>query len=47
MRKLDIHNKTQLIHYAIQKKIIQIPNLVDEPPTALIANASGEPTLNE
>ena len=24
MRKLDIHNKTQLVHYAIQKKIIQL-----------------------
>jgi DNA-binding NarL/FixJ family response regulator len=28
MRKLDIHNKAQLVQYAIQKKIIQIPNLV-------------------
>jgi DNA-binding NarL/FixJ family response regulator len=27
MRKLDIHNKAQLVQYAIQKKIIQIPNL--------------------
>ena len=25
MRKLDIHNKTQLVTYAIQKKIIKIP----------------------
>ena len=25
MRKLDIHNKAQLVHYAIQKKIIQLP----------------------
>ena len=25
MRKLDIHNKAQLVTYAIQKKIIQIP----------------------
>ncbi len=25
MRKLDIHNKAQLVQYAIQKKIIQIP----------------------
>ncbi|MBM3776061.1 MAG: response regulator transcription factor [Acidobacteria bacterium] len=25
MRKLDIHNKTQLVQYAIQKKIIRIP----------------------
>jgi DNA-binding NarL/FixJ family response regulator len=24
MRKLDIHNKAQLVHYAIQKKIIQL-----------------------
>jgi DNA-binding NarL/FixJ family response regulator len=24
MRKLDIHNKTQLVHYAIQKKIIRL-----------------------
>jgi len=28
MRKLDIHNKAQLVQYAIQKKIIQIPVLV-------------------
>ena len=27
MRKLDIHNKAQLVQYAIQKKIIQIPRL--------------------
>jgi two-component system, NarL family, response regulator NreC len=27
MRKLDIHNKAQLVQYAIQKKIIQIPVL--------------------
>jgi DNA-binding NarL/FixJ family response regulator len=27
MRKLDIHNKAQLVQYAIQKKIIQIPTL--------------------
>ncbi len=26
MRKLDIHNKAQLVQYAIQKKIIQLPN---------------------
>jgi two-component system, NarL family, response regulator NreC len=26
MRKLDIHNKAQLVHYAIQKKIIQLPS---------------------
>ncbi len=25
MRKLDLHNKAQLVQYAIQKKIIQIP----------------------
>ncbi|MCX6594589.1 MAG: response regulator transcription factor [Acidobacteria bacterium] len=25
MRKLDIHNKAQLVQYAIQKKIIQLP----------------------
>ena len=25
MRKLDVHNKSQLITYAIQKKIITIP----------------------
>ena len=24
MRKLDIHNKAQLVHYAVQKKIIQL-----------------------
>jgi two-component system response regulator NreC len=28
MRKLDIHNKAQLVQYAIQKKIIQLPALV-------------------
>ena len=27
MRKLDIHNKAQLVHYAIQRKIIQIPSV--------------------
>jgi DNA-binding NarL/FixJ family response regulator len=27
MRKLDIHNKAQLVQYAIQKKVIQIPML--------------------
>jgi len=27
MRKLDIHNKAQLVQYAIRKKIIKIPNL--------------------
>jgi len=25
MRKLDIHNKAQLVQYAVQKKIIKIP----------------------
>lgn len=29
MRKLDIHNKAQLVQYAIQKKIIRLPALVD------------------
>jgi DNA-binding NarL/FixJ family response regulator len=28
MRKLDIHNKAQLVQYAIQKKIIQLPTMV-------------------
>lgn len=28
MRKLDIHNKAQLVQYAIQKKIIQLPTLM-------------------
>ncbi len=28
MRKLDIHNKAQLVQYAIQKKIIRLPGLV-------------------
>lgn len=28
MRKLDIHNKAQLVQYAIQKKIIKIPNMI-------------------
>jgi DNA-binding NarL/FixJ family response regulator len=28
MRKLDIHNKAQLVQYAIQKKIIQLPMMV-------------------
>jgi two-component system response regulator NreC len=27
MRKLDIHNKATLVQYAIQKKIIKIPNM--------------------
>jgi two-component system, NarL family, response regulator NreC len=30
MRKLDIHNKAQLVQYAIQKKIIKIPNMPDQ-----------------
>ena len=29
MRKLDIHNKAQLVQYAIQKKIIRLPELVE------------------
>ena len=29
MRKLDIHNKAQLVQYAIQKKIIRLPGLVE------------------
>jgi len=28
MRKLDIHNKAQLVHYAIRKKIIRLPEAV-------------------
>jgi len=28
MRKLDIHNKAQLVQYAIQKKVIRLPVLV-------------------
>jgi two-component system response regulator NreC len=28
MRKLDIHNKAQLVQYAIQKKIIRLPEVV-------------------
>jgi two-component system response regulator NreC len=28
MRKLDIHNKAQLVHYAIQKKIFRLPETV-------------------
>jgi len=29
MRKLDIHNKAQLVQYAIQKKIIRLPELLE------------------
>jgi DNA-binding NarL/FixJ family response regulator len=29
MRKLDIHNKAQLVQYAIQKKVIRLPELVE------------------
>ncbi len=29
MRKLDIHNKAQLVAYAIQRKIIRLPELVN------------------
>jgi two-component system, NarL family, response regulator NreC len=47
MRKLDIHNKTQLVHYAIQKKIILIPNLANKPSTDLVAEASGEHAAKE
>jgi DNA-binding NarL/FixJ family response regulator len=28
MRKLDIHNKAQLVQYAIQKKVIRLPVMV-------------------
>ena len=28
MRKLDIHNKAQLVQYAIQKKVIRLPELM-------------------
>jgi DNA-binding NarL/FixJ family response regulator len=28
MRKLDIHNKAQLVQYAIQKKLIRLPELI-------------------
>jgi two-component system response regulator NreC len=28
MRKLDIHNKAQLVQYAIQKKVIRLPEFV-------------------
>jgi two-component system response regulator NreC len=28
MRKLDIHNKAQLVHYAVQKKIVHVMELV-------------------
>lgn len=28
MRKLDIHNKAQLVQYAIQKKVIRLPEMV-------------------
>jgi two-component system, NarL family, response regulator NreC len=27
MRKLDIHNKAQLVTYAIQKKIVRLPEM--------------------
>ena len=27
MRKLDIHNKAQLVQYAIQKKIMRLPDV--------------------
>ena len=30
MRKLDIHNKAQLVQYAIQKKIVRLPEPVNE-----------------
>jgi len=29
MRKLDIHNKAQLVQYAIQKKVIRLPELAE------------------
>ena len=25
MRKLSIHNKAELVHYAIRRKVIQVP----------------------
>jgi DNA-binding NarL/FixJ family response regulator len=42
MRKLDIHNRAQLVLYAVQNKIIQLSNPVDQLSTALIANVRGE-----
>jgi len=39
MRKLDVHNKAQLVHYAFQKKIIRFPNPVHQLSTDLIAEA--------
>ncbi len=44
MRKLDIHNKAQLVQYAIQKKIIQLPGIerarsIDQRVTSDVARA--------
>ena len=47
MRKLDLHNKTQLVHYAVQKKIIQFPNLVREPTTASIGDGNGDRAVKD
>jgi len=31
MRKLDIHNRAQLVTYAIQKKIVHVPRKLSRP----------------
>ena len=43
MRKLDIHNKAQLVTYAIQKKIIKIQSMDERAQTsfARVKSASG------
>ena len=42
MRKLDIHNKAQLVHYAVRHKIIRIPT---KPiPSAQVAGIQSPPS---
>ena len=47
MRKLDIHNKAQLVQYAIQKKIIKIPQsgVTANPPISPLGLPQGRPFL--
>jgi two-component system, NarL family, response regulator NreC len=47
MRKLGLHNKTQLVHYAVQKKLIQFPNLVHEPTTASNRDDNGDRAIKD
>jgi two-component system, NarL family, response regulator NreC len=42
MRKLDIHNKAQLVHYAIQKKLIRVTTPAQESSVGHAADGSSD-----